>query len=177
MGYDWREYKKSADSYKTDSDSRYFSDPAGTSTNITDGSYGTQSFKTNGAYLRTNLPLSKLETLTLGARQQTYHQTSSAYYYNGGNTASCSPSYYCDPFSVDFNSSGHANSYETQYTRTIGPNTKSYIRASKNFRFANVDDNAQAPFSQNNNLKPQTSHDYEVGATYDDRRSFSTEVT
>jgi iron complex outermembrane receptor protein len=165
VGYDWREFKKSANAYKTDSDSRYYSWPFGNSTNITDGSFGDQSFKTQGAYLKSQLPINTRDTVTLGMRSQTYRQSSAANYYNGGNTASCDPGS-CDPFSTQFSNKGKATAYEMQYTRVIQQNLKAYLRAGQNFRFANLDDNAQTSMAANNNLKPQTSHDSEIGVTY-----------
>jgi outer membrane cobalamin receptor len=171
IGYDWREYKNSSDAYKTNSDSHYYS-AAETSTNINDGSNAEKSFKSRGTYVRTQLPMNNQDTVTLGARSQTYQQVSSANYYSGGNTASCDPGW-CDPSSWKFNNSGKATAYETQYTRVIQPNLKGYVRVGKSFRFANLDDNAQAA---NNNLKPQTSQDHEVGITYNDKKHRSSLV-
>ncbi len=160
-GYDIREYKKSAQSYKTDSDSSLYN-LNGTSTNINDGAYGSQSFKTYGIYLRSELPVTSRDTVIIGGRKQNYSQNSATNYYTGGNILSCTPGY-CDPSSLSFNNSGSATAFEAQYNRSFQENLKAYLRASTSFRFANLDDNAQAPFSQNNNLNPQTSHDYEVG--------------
>jgi iron complex outermembrane receptor protein len=167
-GYDWREYKKATQSYKTDSDSSYYNS-AGTSTNINDGSYGSQSLKSSGIYVRSELPISKQDSVIVGVRKQTYTQTSASNYYNGGNTASCT-SGYCDPSTWNFNNSGSATAYETQYNRSFQDNLKAYVRSSRSFRFANLDDNSQAPMSQNNNLLPQTSHDFETGFTYQDSK-------
>ncbi len=171
IGYDWREYKNSSDAYKTNSDSHYYS-AAETSTNINDGSNAEKSFKSRGTYVRTQLPMNNQDMVTLGARSQTYQQVSSANYYSGGNTASCDPGW-CDPSSWKFNNSGKATAYETQYTRVIQPNLKGYVRVGKSFRFANLDDNAQA---SNNNLKPQTSQDHEIGITYNDKKHRSSLV-
>lgn len=164
VGHDWTEYKKSNQAYKTNSDSHYYSSTF-TSTNINDGSYGSKSFKTHANYIRSELPLSKVETVVLGARNQSYRQTSQASYYNGGNTASCDP-YYCDPSTDSYKSSGQATAYEAQYTRSLQNNLKAYARASRNFRFANLDDNAQAPYAQSHNLNVQRSRDYEAGMTF-----------
>ena len=163
-GYDIREYKKSAQSYKTDSDSSYYNQ-FGTSTNINDGAYGSQSFKSYGVYLRSELPVTERDTVIVGGRKQNYSQNSVNNYYTGGNIQSCTPGY-CDPSSLSFNNSGSATAFEVQYNRSFQENLKAYVRASTSFRFANLDDNAQAPFSQNNNLSPQTSHDYEGGFTH-----------
>jgi iron complex outermembrane receptor protein len=167
-GYDRREYKRSTQAYKTDSDSSYYNS-AFTSTNINDGSYGSQSFKSSGVYVRSELPISNRDTVIVGGRKQDFSQNSASNYYTGGNTASCTPGY-CDPSSSSFNNSGSATAYEAQYNRFVQENLKGYLRASKSFRFANLDDNSQAQFSQNNNLSPQTSHDYEAGFTYQDHR-------
>ena len=174
IGYDWREYKNASDAYKTNSDSHYYHS-AGTSTNINDGSNAQKSFKSQGSYVRTQLPINNQDTLTVGTRAQTYEQTSSANYYTGGNTASCTPGY-CDPSTYKFNNSGKATAYETQYTRVIQQNLKGYLRLGKSFRFANLDDNAQTAMSANNNLKPQTSQDHEMGLTFNDKKHRSSLV-
>ena len=175
VGHDWTEYKKSSQAYKTNSDSHYYSSNL-TSTNINDGSYGSKSFKTNANYIRSELPLSKVETVVLGARNQSYRQTSQASYYNGGNTASCNPSYYCSPSTDSYESSGQATAYEAQYTRSLQDNLKAYARASRNFRFANLDDNAQAPYAQSHNLNVQRSRDYEAGMTFQGNQVQSTVI-
>ncbi len=164
FGYDWLDFKKREDAYKTNSDSSYYHSN-GTSRNINDGSYGSKSFRTNAWYAQLEQNLSAADKLLLGFRKQEYQQSSKKNYYNGGNVSSCEV-YYCDPFSVSFNNKGDASAYEGQITRKIDNNLKTYARISQNFRFANLDDNAQAPYAQNNNLAPQTSHDYEVGAKY-----------
>lgn len=164
VGYDWREYKRSADAYKTNSDSHYYNE-AGTSTNIYDGSNGSQSFRTSGNYIRTELPFGAKDSIIMGVRKQAFRQQSAYNYYNGGNTASCSP-FWCDPSSYGFNNAGSATATEVQYVRAFQENFKAYLRTSRNFRFANLDDNLQAPFVQKNNLNPQTSRDYEVGLNY-----------
>ena len=165
IGYDWLSYAKSADGYKTNSDSSYYSSNFN-SYNINDGFYGNKSFKTQAWYARSDWQIDSLERLTIGARKQLYQQSSEQNYYNGGNLSTCSP-YYCDPFNVTFSNQGHASAYEIQWTRKYTKAFSSYIRVSQNFRFANLDDNAQAPYLQNNNLAPQTSHDYEVGTKWD----------
>lgn len=175
VGHDWTEYKKSNQAYKTNSDSHYYS-RLFTSTNINDGSYGTKSFKTYANYIRSELPMSQLESVVLGARKQTYRQSSEANYYNGGNTASCNPSSYCDPSVDSYKSSGSATAYEAQYTRSLQNNLKAYARASNNFRFANLDDNAQAPYAQNHNLNVQLSRDYEAGMTFQGTQLQSTVI-
>lgn len=164
VGYDWLDYKKSEDAYKTNSDSSYYHS-SGTSRNINDGSFGSKSFKTQGWYAQLEQSLSAADKLLLGIRKQEYQQNSNKNYYNGGNISSCSP-YYCDSSSSSFNNKGNASAYESQITRKINNTLKGYARISQNFRFANLDDNAQAPYTQNNNLTPQTSHDYEVGTKY-----------
>ena len=166
LGYDWRDHKKSTQSHKTDSDSAtYYS-----GTNINDGSYGEQKFKSSGVYVRSELPVSVEDTFIVGARRQRYSQNSSMNYYNDGNTASCSPASSCDPSTWAFNNSGSATAYETQYSKAIRENFKAYVRAGKSFRFANLDDNSQAPWTQNNNLNPQTSHDYEAGVSFQNNK-------
>ena len=174
IGYDWREYINRSDAYKTNSDSHYYHSLE-TSTNINDGSNVQKSFKSQARYIRTQQPINNQDTLTLGARAQTYEQASSANYYNGGNTASCDPGW-CDPSSYKFNSSGKATAYETQYTRVFQQNLKGYLRVGKNFRFANLDDNAQTAMAAKNNLKPQTSQDRELGITYNDKKHRSSLV-
>jgi iron complex outermembrane receptor protein len=164
VGYDWLDYKKSEDAYKTNSDSHYYHED-GTSRNINDGSYGSKSFRTQAWYAQLEQNLSSLDKVLLGFRKQQYQQNSNKNFYNGGNISSCSP-YFCDPSSANFNNKGDASAYEGQVTRKINQNLKSYVRISQNFRFANLDDNAQAPYAQNNNLVPQTSHDYEIGTKY-----------
>ena len=165
FGYDWLSYAKSADAYKTNSDSSYYSSSFN-SYNINDGSYGNKSFKTQAWYARSDWQINALDRVTVGARSQLYQQSSNQNYYNGGNLSTCSP-YYCDPFNVAFSNQGHASAYDMQWTRTYNKAFSSYFRLSQNFRFANLDDNAQAPYLQNNNLAPQTSHDYEIGAKWD----------
>lgn len=173
VGYDWRQYERTPDAYKTNSDSHYYSD-SGNSTNINDGSYGFQAFKTHGSYVRSELPLGQNDSITLGARRQQYSQESVYHYYNGGNTASCDPAFYCDPSTYSFNNSGSASAYEAQYNRALQEHAKVYFRMGRNFRFANLDDNAQAPFAVKNNLNPQISQDYEAGLSYRSSRLKST---
>lgn len=164
VGYDWLSYKQSADAYKTDSDSSYYSSSFN-SYNINDGSYGNKSFKTQAWYARSDWQVNASDRLTIGGRRQLYEQASNQNYYNGGNLSTCSP-YYCDPFNVAFSNQGHASAYDAQWTRKYTTALTSYMRISQNFRFANLDDNAQAPYAQNNNLIPQISHDYEIGAKW-----------
>jgi iron complex outermembrane receptor protein len=57
-----------------------------------------------------------------------------------------------------------ASAYEIQYNRALSTSIKIYLRDSRNFRFANLDDNAASY-----NLLPQTSKDYEAGLSYEDK--------
>ena len=151
VGYDWREYKKSTYSYKTSSSSHAYYGVY----NVYEGSIGTQIFGSKALYARASLPLSELESVVAGVRRQNYHQDSIAYYFDTTNTGN-----YLSPFTA----SGIASAYEIQYNRALSDNVKLYIRDSRNFRFANLDDNASYY-----NLKPQTSKDYEAGVSYEDK--------
>jgi iron complex outermembrane receptor protein len=162
VGYDWLSHEKTEDAYKTNSDSHLYSDYL-SSRNINDGSYGSKSFSTNAWYAQLEQNLSSIDTALLGFRKQKYKQSSNKNYYNGGDTTNCD---YCGSSSTSFHNKGDASAYEMQITRKVNGNLKAYSRVSQNFRFANLDDNSQAPFSQNNNLAPQTSHDYELGTKY-----------
>jgi len=168
VGYDWREYKRSVFSYKTSSDSSYYTD-LGTSTNIDEGSNGSNSFRSSGIYLRSFLPINQRDSFIFGVRRQSYSYSSSSYYYTAGNTSSCDPTY-CDPSTFLFSGAGVKSAYEIQYNKTIAENSKVYFRDSRNFRFANLDDNSGAATSYKNNLKPQTSHDDEIGYVYEDAK-------
>jgi iron complex outermembrane receptor protein len=168
VGYDWREYKRSVSSYKTDSDSSYYNF-AGTATNIDDGSNGSNLFRSSGIYLRTLLPANERDSFIFGLRRQNYSYSSNSYYYNAGNTSSCDAGY-CDSSTSLFSGSGIKSAYEFQYNKIITKNSKLYFRDSQNFRFANLDDNAGAAFSYKNNLKPQSSHDDEIGFVYEDAK-------
>jgi iron complex outermembrane receptor protein len=166
IGYDWLSFNKKEDAYKTNSDSSFYSSDS-SSYNINDGSYGKKSFKSEALYTKANLKIENDLKLSAGARRQFYKQSSDKNYYSGGNTHLCGTGWYaCDPSSASFNSSGKADAFDTQITKTINASLKNYFKISQNFRFANLDDNAQAPYSQNNNLTPQTSHDYEIGTRY-----------
>lgn len=166
IGYDWLQYKKREDAYKTNSDSHYYASDS-SSYNINDGSYGAKSFRSKALYTKANVNLNKDIKLSAGVRRQFYEQSSSKNYYSGGNTHLCGTGWYaCDPSSSSFNNNGRADAFDSQITTTLNNSLKSYVRISQNFRFANLDDNAQAPYAQNNNLTPQTSHDYEVGTKY-----------
>ena len=168
IGFDWREYKRVSNSYKTDSDSnKYLGAP-----NIYDGSFGSQVFGTRGIYLRTNLPIIGGDSVVIGVRRQNYHQDSNSYYYFGGNTAGCAGGNGCDPSIYPFTSSGISSAYELQYNKLISETIKVYMRNSRNFRFANLDDNGAA---NSNNLKPQTSRDNEVGLVFENK-SFKSSV-
>jgi len=162
IGFDWREYKRVSNSYKTDSDSnKYYGAP-----NIYDGSIGSQVFGTRGIYLRTNLPIIGGDSVVIGVRRQNYHQDSNSYYYFGGNTAGCAGGNGCDPSIYPFTSSGISSAYEFQYNKLISETIKVYMRNSRNFRFANLDDNGAA---NSNNLKPQTSRDNELGFVFENK--------
>ena len=169
VGFDWREFKRSSASYKTDSDSYSFND-LGTTTNIYDGAIGSQSFGSKALYLRTSVPLNNQDSVVVGMRRQNYHQDSSSYFYSGGNTVGCQ---YCDASTYPFSGSGISSAYELQYNKNIFENLKFFVRNSRNFRFANLDDNASAA---SGNLRPQTSRDSEVGLVFENK-SFKSSAT
>jgi iron complex outermembrane recepter protein len=158
-GYDWREFEKSQSAYKTDSDSTLYNGAP----NTYDGSNSSQSFNSKAIYIRSSLPISETDSVVIGGRRQNYHQESNSNYYINGDISNCGG--FCGPSSYPFVASGSANAYEFQYNSNFGQNSKFYIRDSQNFRFANLDDNSLA---SNNNLKPQTSHDYELGYIFHD---------
>ena len=150
VGYDWREYKKSTNSYKTSSSSF---DSYG-AYNVYEGSIGNQIFGSKALYTSASLPLNDFNSVVVGVRRQNYHQDSNTYYFDTTNAAN---------FTSPFTASGIASAYEIQYNRILSSSTKIYLRNSRNFRFANLDDNASYL-----NLLPQTSKDYEAGATFQD---------
>jgi iron complex outermembrane receptor protein len=149
-GYDWREYKKSVYSNKTSSSSYSYYGVY----NVYEGSTGTQIFGSKALYARASLPLSEFDSLVVGVRRQNYHQDSTTYYFDSTNTGN---------FTSPFTASGISSAYEIQYNKTLSNSVKIYFRDSRNFRFANLDDNASYL-----NLLPQTSKDFEAGATYQD---------
>jgi iron complex outermembrane receptor protein len=149
VGYDWREYKKSTRSYKTNSSNPYDDG----SYNVYLGSTGTQIFGSRALYARANLPLSELDSLVVGMRRQNYHQDSNTYYFDTVNLYNGT---------YPFTASGIATAYEIQYSKSLSSDIKTYIRGARNFRFANLDDNAASY-----NLLPQTSRDYEAGLNYE----------
>jgi iron complex outermembrane receptor protein len=151
VGYDWREYKKSTYSYKTSSSSN----ASYGAYNVYEGSIGTQIFGSKALYARASLPLTELESLVAGVRRQNYHQDSNAYYFDTTNSYNGT---------YPFTASGMASAYEIQYNRALSTSIKIYLRDSRNFRFANLDDNAASY-----NLLPQTSKDYEAGLSYEDK--------
>ena len=151
VGYDWREYKKSTYSYKTSSSSN----ASYGEYNVYEGSIGTQIFGSKALYARASLPLTELESVVAGVRRQNYHQDSNAYYFDTANLYNGT---------YPFAASGMASAYEIQYNRALSTSIKIYLRDSRSFRFANLDDNAASY-----NLLPQTSKDYEAGLSYEDK--------
>lgn len=163
-GFDWREYKQSGSSYKTSSCSvspDCYGEPNGL-----DGANSSRSFRSNGFYLRSIQPVRANDSLVVGARRQTYQQQANRHYYTDGVS---NPSFYV--YDLPFTNKGAANAYELQYNHAVSSQAKTYFRGSKNFRFANLDDNGQAPMAANNNLKPQTSNDYEIGFAIENIKS------
>jgi len=149
VGYDWREYKKSTSSYKSNSSNPYDDG----SYNVYLGSTGTQIFGSRALYARGSMPLSELDSLVIGIRRQNYHQDSNTYYFDTVNLYNGE---------YPFTASGMATAYEIQYNKSLSNQLKAYLRSARNFRFANLDDNAASY-----NLLPQTSRDYEAGLTFE----------
>ncbi len=151
IGYDWLEYKQRADGLKTDSDSQAYNGID----NVLNVNRGNKAYKSEAWYFRHDLEIDKSNRVLIGYREQNYNQQSDWIYNNipaGG---------YDGPFS--FSSKKSVKASELQYIHSVSNSLKLYTKLSQNFRIANLEDNA---LSSNNNLNPQTSHDYEFGVNY-----------
>lgn len=150
-GFDWLYYQQSADGLKSNSDSNTYY----TQNNVLDGNRGNKKYRSNAWYARHDWNINSNNRLILGFREQVYQQNSDWYYFNTPDVG------YDGPFS--FSSKRRVRANEIQHILSLNSNSKIFSKYSQNFRIANLDDNAQA---SNNNLKPQTSHDYEFGFSY-----------
>ncbi len=87
--------------------------------------------------------------LALGARHEVFDKDSAGFDWRG-------PSAY--------NTKHSLNAWEVQGSYAVSPLLMLFAKSGQSYRVANADDNAYTP-SMNMPLKPQTSHDYEVGGS------------
>ncbi len=157
FGYDWSKWDLTSSGRKNNTESGYQENPTFTNK--------TGSHKSEGIYLYDDLRLSPTDKLIFGGRRQRYEQV--------GNTVyGATPSYMSGGYSSD-GSYGHQarkylNAYEIQYSKKLGHGFEPYIKQGNSFRLPTADDNS---LSLSGPLRPQISHDQELGLKWNDAKS------
>jgi iron complex outermembrane receptor protein len=157
FGYDWSKWNLKATGRKNNTEPDYQENPSFTNKS---GNH-----KSEGIYFYDDLKLSPTDRLIFGGRRQRYEQI--------GNTAyGATPSYVSYGYSSD-GSYGHQvrqflNAYEIQYSKKLGHGFEPYIKQGNSFRLPTADDNS---LSFSGPLRPQISHDQELGLKWNDAQS------
>ncbi len=105
--------------------------------------------KSKAVYARDEVVLSDNARLAFGARHETFDQVA------------------VDPAANNYNRSFGLNAWDLQGSYALMPAVRMFAKAGQSYRVANVDDNRYTNVP-GQPLKPQTSHDYELGASFGD---------
>jgi iron complex outermembrane recepter protein len=165
FGYDWSKWDLTSSGRKNNTEIGYQENPSFTNKS---GSH-----KTEGIYFYDDLKLSATDRLIFGGRRQRYEQMGNTVY---GATPSYASSYVWNGVtysSVSDGSYGHQarqylNAYEIQYSKKIGYGFEPYIKQGNSFRLPTADDNG---LSFSGPLRPQISHDQELGLKWNNAKS------
>jgi iron complex outermembrane receptor protein len=165
FGYDWSKWDLTSSGRKNNTEIGYQENPSFINK--------TGSHKSEGIYFYDDLKLSPTDRIILGGRRQRYEQMGSTVY---GATPSYASSYVWDGVtysSVSDGSYGHQarqylNAYEIQYSKKLGRGFEPYIKQGNSFRLPTADDNG---LSFSGPLRPQISHDQELGLKWNNAKS------
>lgn len=166
IGYDWSKWDLDSAGIKNNADPGYEDRVAFTKKSATNTS--------EGIYFYDDWYLSSSDRVLLGARRQRYDQTSQTIY---GANPSYTSSYVWQGVtysSVSDGAYGHQareylNAYELQYSKKLVNGFEPYIKQGNSFRLPTADDNGLTSTGQP--LKPQISHDQEIGVKWQNTQS------
>jgi iron complex outermembrane receptor protein len=148
LGFDWSRSELSMLGFKSGGDSSTYT------------SKRSSSGKSEGIYFYDDLKLSSTDRLIFGGRRQRYNQESISIY---DALPAISPAYI-----TDYRIKEYLNAYEIQYSKKLGSGFEPYIKQGNSFRLPTADDNS---LSFSGPLRPQTSHDQELGLKWNDAKS------
>jgi iron complex outermembrane receptor protein len=111
-------------------------------------SYANAAQKSWAVYARDEVKWGGLR-LALGARHEVFDKDSAGFDWRGSNAYSAKHS---------------LNAWELQGSYAVSPLLSLFAKSGQSYRVANADDNAYTPY-MNTPLKPQVSHDYELGGS------------
>lgn len=103
--------------------------------------------KSQAVYVRDELVLNGNARVALGARHENFDKDA------------------VNPFANNYSQSFGLNAWDAQGSYVLVPGVQLFAKAGQSYRVANVDDNRYTNLT-NQPLKPQTSHDLELGTTF-----------
>jgi iron complex outermembrane receptor protein len=158
IGYDWSKSILDSSGLKNNTDYSYEENVAFTKKSA--------STKSEALYFYDDWKITESDRLIIGGRRQRFDQTGKTIY---GATPSYVSSYVYNGVTYSSPSDGsyghemrqYLNAYEIQYSKKLSHNFETYLKQGNSFRLPTADDNGFT--STGNPLRPQTSHDQEIG--------------